>query len=487
MATESSGEDSVLADCASPFVDSSRGGGRRRQVSVMEMMRRVSKRNAKRTLPGRSSRSPPDPAPPTPKRRASAAAGRSDGGGRQPAGASGPGAAVELTAGALEAIQHLVQRSVDASSSRVLTVLSAKIDSLQQRISVLEGECMDKDAIIDRLSDQLERQDRVLEDLQERIEGIDANRRLSSIILTCEDFSVVTPNEDIEEKAIQVIKKRLPDLNIVAGDIQAAHRLQGNSKVIVRFVKRRLRDELYDSRFQLFSNAAGQRQRNVAPLYITESLTPSNRLIYTALLDARRPENGGKVASVFTRRGQVYCRLEKGGANIRVPTWERLEDILGGAGRSTRPAGRPGRRGAPPGGRAPLLPSVSPRTSAAPAAPADMTAPSAPAAPAAPGAPGTQVAPAAAAALRRTGPPRGVVIEPSVSRPPALGRPSRSTATVVLPPAGRPPGPEQRPACAAPSSEGEPEQLPEQRDAEAPPAATPNRERGASPDPSSAA
>ncbi|KAF0289904.1 hypothetical protein FJT64_011908 [Amphibalanus amphitrite] len=224
---------------------------------------------------------------------------------------------------------------------------------------------MDKDAEISRLNERLEQRGKALEDLQARVEGIDANRRLSSLILTCEDFIASNPDEDIEEKAVQVIKRRLPNINISGADIQAAHRLQGKNKVIVRFVKRRLRDEIYESRFQLFSGTAEQRQRSTAPLYITESLTPSNRLIYSALLDARRPENGGKIASVFTRRGQVFCRLEKGGVNIRVPDWERLENILDGQRRSDPSAGPPAtpeRRGGPP----PPRPAVGRGASRAP-------------------------------------------------------------------------------------------------------------------------
>ena len=181
-----------------------------------------------------------------------------------------------------------------------------------------------------------------MEDLYQRVENMDANRRLSSLILTCEEF-VACPEEDIENKVTEVINSRLPKIQMTVSDIQAAHKLQGKNKVIVKFMKRRLRDAVYDSRFELFSGGAGQRQRRsgVAPLYLTKSLTPGNRLLYTALLDARREENGAKIASVFTRRGQVMCRTEKGGTNIRVPDWERLQLLLEGVARGPPPAGRP--------------------------------------------------------------------------------------------------------------------------------------------------
>ena len=297
------------------------------------MLKRAGARKSKRAAPGRGSKSPPDSAPPAAKR--AAAAGRPASPAVPPTGTTL--AAVELSAGALAAIQQLI----DSASARVISVFDQKFEVLERRVSILEGECFDKDEEIRHLKNRLERQDRAIEDLQQCVEGIDANRRLSSLILTCDDFIASSPNEDIEEKAAQVITKRLPQIQMSAADIQAAHRLQGKNKVIVRFIKRQLRDAVYDSRFELFSGAAGQRQRNSSPLYITESLTPGNRLIYQALLDARRPENGGKIASVFTRRGLVFCRTERGGSNIRVPDWNRLQDILEGPDRRSPPGVRP--------------------------------------------------------------------------------------------------------------------------------------------------
>ena len=342
MATDSSGEDTAYADCTSSGVDTGVKGGRRRQFSVPEMLQRAGTRKAKRQAPGRGSRSPPDAAPPAAKR--AAATGTAE----PPAAAAPVPAAVELSAGALASIQLLI----DAGNARVISAIDAKIDILERRVSILEGECMDKDEEIRKLHDRLEQQGRAFEDLQLRVESMDANRRLSSLILACDDF-VECADEDMEKKVTEVVNKRFPRIQMTEADIQAAHRLQGKNKVIVRFVKRRLRDNIYDSRFELFSGIHGQRRRDMAPLFLTESLTPGNRLLYTALLDARKPENGGRVASVFTRRGQVLCRTEKGGSNIRVPDWERLQQILERPARDSPPAGRlPAARGRG-GGRPP--------------------------------------------------------------------------------------------------------------------------------------
>ena len=377
MASDSSGEESAYSDCRSSSRQSRR---QHRQQSMPEMLEKAQSRSTKRAAPGRSSRSPPDAAPPAAKRAAAvagplsadeAAPSPASGAGPSPADGAAPAPApdaVELSASALAAIQLLI----DAGNGRVISAFDAKIDVLERRIAILEGECFDKDEEIRCLKDKLTRQDSAIEELRQRVEGIDANRRLSSLILTCDDFVASSQSENIEDKITQAINKRLSGIQMTTDDIQAAHRLQGRNKVIVRFVRRGLRDAVYDSRFQLFGSAAGRGQRGGAPLYITESLTPGNRLIYSALLDARRSENGGKIASVFTRRGQVYCRTEKGGSNIHVPDWERLQRLLGGPARpppsSERLAGSSaGRGGTAPSSRPPLL-GNGPAPSSAPAA-----------------------------------------------------------------------------------------------------------------------
>ena len=306
MVTDSSGEDteSAFTDCvASSGADRRTTSGLTRQVSVHKMLKRAGSRKSKRQL-GRGSRSPPDTAPPAAKR---AAAPR----GTEPRGdrAAAAPAAVELSAAALASIQQLIRAEV----ASVMSAFHTRIDSLDRRVAILEADSMDKDEEIRRLSQKVERQERAMEDMQQRVKGIDANRRLSSLILSCEEFGDSSAGENIEEKIVQVLNRRFPQLQMTVSDIQAAHRLQGRFKVIVRFIKRRLRDDVYDSRFQLIGGAAGQRQRNMAPLYITESLTPGNRLLYMALLEAKKPENGQKISSVFTRRGQVMCRTERGG------------------------------------------------------------------------------------------------------------------------------------------------------------------------------
>ena len=192
---------------------------------------------------------------------------------------------------------------------------------------------MEKDGTIRRLSEQLQHQCQLSGELQQRLEDMDANRRLSSLIFSCDDFTRLSRNADIEPAVVNILNDRIPDLKLTTDAIQAAHKLQNDNKVICKFVKRQVRDKIYDSRFDLarFQRGGGGRDgRRLVPLFISESLTLKNRLLFEELLRARRPENGGLVSSVFSRRGAVWCRSERGGANRRVTDEDDLRRVLGG-------------------------------------------------------------------------------------------------------------------------------------------------------------
>ncbi|KAF0296470.1 Tetratricopeptide repeat protein 21B [Amphibalanus amphitrite] len=131
-----------------------------------------------------------------------------------------------------DAAMSRIKQMLDGSIATVIAAFETKFNSMQQRIDVLEGEVMDRDVEIRSLHEQLVRQGKALEEQQERTEGIDLNRRLSTLILTCDDFISKTTDEDVEQKISQVLNQRFPWLNMTPKDIQSAHRLQANNKVI---------------------------------------------------------------------------------------------------------------------------------------------------------------------------------------------------------------------------------------------------------------
>ena len=370
MASDESADESAFIDCVASGSEIvvETPAGRRRRVSVTEMVRRAETRSTKRPAPDRGSRSPHDPALPAAKRPL---AGPTEPGGVEPsAGAPAAPGGVELSAGALSSIRRLV----DDGIASVISAFDARFERLERRLSVLESEAMDRDIQVRSLTEQLARQTQLNADLQAQVESIDLNRRLSSLILTCDDFGRRSANEDMEDAVARLLNERIPGLNLTTADIQAAHRLQRDNKVIARFVKRSVRDRIFDARFSLSSyrvtsGSHTRDDRRRSSLFISESLTVNNQWLYNQLLQARKSSDGTKVAQVFSRRGLVYCRTVKNGPNIRVPDVAALQRIIGGAsarrsasalGRDAATAGAGPASAVEDGGVSPRSPAAQP-------------------------------------------------------------------------------------------------------------------------------
>ena len=259
-----------------------------------------------------------------------------------PPGASSSPPAVQLDDNTLRVLESMIQRC----NASMIAAFEAKFESMERRIQVIEGEVHDKDQRIQLLETELQRQGQINQQLHEQVQALDLNGRLASLVITCDDFKPRRQNEAVDRMAVDVLNARIQDLNMSVSDLHAAHRLQKDDKVICKFMRRQTRDFIYDSRFRMSRHVLdsnGRRTRDLKPCYITESLTDNNKLIYNELLQARRHQNGNLVASVFTRRGIVYCRTTKAGNNIRVPDQETLRRVLGGA-RFTPPSRRSGDR-----------------------------------------------------------------------------------------------------------------------------------------------
>ena len=334
MASDSDDE-TGFTDCGLASGSESASGasrGRKRQFSMPEMVKKAETvRKAKRRAT-RGSGSPGGPVP--------------DGAGRTGGGGASAAQPVQLNEATLAAIKHMI----DQGNVKLMKSLELKLEGFEKRIAMLEGECMDKDITIKQLSDRLQEQIKANEETQQRLEEIDSNRRLSSLVLSCEDFVSHPRGENIEHLVVKVLNDRIPNLAVTVADVHAAHKLQDDRKVICKFVKRHIRDSVYEARFNLarvWRGDPGRDGRRLPSLYITESLTPRNRLLYDELLRARRPENGAFISSVFSRRGIVWCRTERAGANLRVPDEVALRRILGG--KRFPPLPRPALRRAPPG------------------------------------------------------------------------------------------------------------------------------------------
>ena len=291
----------------------------KRQLSVIELMRRGETRKGKRSAPGECFNSPPEDTPGAKRRSVRPQS-------------TGP---VDLNPECMKMIENLME----SATAKVILAFNEKFEGLQKRIEIVEAENFTKGQEISKLKNALDSKERKIDELQSQLESIDANRRLSCLILSCKDFERREEVENWEVRAAEALNKRVPDLQLEPTELSVAHRLAKDDKVIIKFVRRCVRNRVFECRFALANAAKSGANRatggdpsssQLSPLYISECLTPGNRALYDELLRARRQENGSLVTSVFSRNGVVICKKEAKGQNIRVYCEEDLHRILNG-------------------------------------------------------------------------------------------------------------------------------------------------------------
>ena len=235
--------------------------------------------------------------------------------------------------------------------TKAVKIMEIKYAALEKRTEILESELFEKSHKVDALQAIIAQRDTAMQTLNEQLESMDVNRRMNTVILKCEDFGQRIRDENIEVRTADVLNRRFPDMKITVGDFQTVHRLQNDKSVICKFVHTRVRDELYERRFDLSREKRGTRERQ-APLYINESLTAKNMQIFNALLDAKR---SGWVYTVYTRRGLVNFKASRDSRGRRVDSIHQLKAIIETAksDAAAASAGRPPRLGAPMAGAAP--------------------------------------------------------------------------------------------------------------------------------------
>ena len=222
-----------------------------------------------------------------------------------------------IDSGLLTAIQQLIA----SSEQRIISSFESKFASIKHRIEVLEAEVHDRNVQIEKVQSELSALKLENSDTKSQLESVDRNNRANSLIFTTKDFGPVTAEENAAEKVVGVVSARFNDVRLARTDIQAAHRLQSKDTIICKFYNREVRDNIFSKRFELMKRS--DRSRN--SLFINESLTKNNRALFNELLTAKR---NGKLYTVFTRAGLVYCKVSRDSKAARVDSKDKIADIL---------------------------------------------------------------------------------------------------------------------------------------------------------------
>ncbi len=199
-----------------------------------------------------------------------------------------------------------------------------KFDDINTNVMSLRAEVQRKDAVIDQLKDENLQLKSTVQSLTSKLDESEAYQRRENLIISglqCRMADMAAATTDalsessttVTEKVINFCSNVL-QCQLTASDISVAHTLPtkaGSTQppaVIVRFVRRSVRDEVFASRRKLktYTNPAGGK------VYINEDLTALNRKILGIL---RLKVRNHAINGAWSQSGRILAKDLRG--NIR--------------------------------------------------------------------------------------------------------------------------------------------------------------------------
>ena len=194
--------------------------------------------------------------------------------------------------------QQLMEQNVDMinameiNSTAIKKLKDLQIDNLEEKL--LEAEVC-KGKLIKKISS-----------LEEKIDATEAYERRDTVILSGA-IPPVSPNENIRQVTVDLIKSKYRNFDITPNDISVCHRLQSKSpsngspkppNIYVKFVRR-------DSKRELIRTSKEQARETQNKLFANESLTPTRTAILQSLLKIKR--TNATIKGVTSIEGQVFA------------------------------------------------------------------------------------------------------------------------------------------------------------------------------------
>jgi hypothetical protein len=195
-----------------------------------------------------------------------------------------------------------------------LDFISSQYDAIQQKYekyeAMLKESCQENDRLkseVFRLNSVVQVQKNVINDLEQY------TRR------DCLEIKGIPQSESENTDLIVQQLGRKIGIDVKDEDISVSHRLPISRQadqnrdplIIVKFVRRNVRDKYYEAR----KNLRGKSTRELGfskvvenPIFIGESLTKQNKLLFNKCLDIKR-KHGYKF--IWTRMGKIYMRANE--------------------------------------------------------------------------------------------------------------------------------------------------------------------------------
>ena len=193
-----------------------------------------------------------------------------------------------------------------------------------QRLRKVEDKLKEKEAELAEVKAEARDTQRELRELQAQVEENERVSRLPALILSGAAVPKKPPagqlpatGENVEQLAVDLLRRHFKELPVTRRDIDRAHRLpgRGDPRIICRFVQSgagSIRDTVYQRRLDLRGSG----------LYVNECLSRKRAEMLRTLNEAKK---AGKLYTAFSRQGHVYYKPQKAGENVRV---DSVQDVL---------------------------------------------------------------------------------------------------------------------------------------------------------------
>ena len=221
-----------------------------------------------------------------------------------------------------------------------LSFLSNKYDELFNKVSVLEDNNKQLNTENQRLKSESSNLSNVCASLKVAIDELEQYSRRD-----CLELRGIPSSRDENTDDIVIKVASLVNINIKKEDISVSHRIRNSGirggstvnssssrdmepAIIVKFIKRDVRDALYHSRSRLKDKSTkdiGFSRRAENNIFIAENLTRKRKLLFNACLKFKK-DHGFRF--IWTQHGRILLRKDTESPAIHVKDENDLQGIL---------------------------------------------------------------------------------------------------------------------------------------------------------------
>ena len=289
-----------------------------------------------------------------------------------------------LTELTLRSVMQSMTQQIRSDIASEFAALRDELSKMSSRVWELEKHVEQRDNFIEEIENRLKNREDRVEELEEELERISCDNKKRDLIFA--GSAIPAPpaqswTEDVTSTTVTMLNRCLPDVKVDRDDIDECFRIARGRRILCRFRragKGSVRDRLYENRFaarrggdaaavssprdgsppqsftgdtsptmdrpvpggadtgSVAASATATATTTAAPtgsgrdattqqLYVSENLTRRKQEIFQALLAEKRAQ---RLYTVFTKNGDVFCKIMKFGQKVRVDSMSKIEYIL---------------------------------------------------------------------------------------------------------------------------------------------------------------